>query len=207
MPFIIYALPRSRTFWLSRFLTFGDYQCYHDQSARMRGVDDVHSWLSQDYVGTIETAAAPWWRLVQDCRPDVRVVTVRRPVDEVVDSLMRVDMRGVCDFRPDALRVAMRWMSRHLDQLEREVPNVMSVRFADLASEATCAAVFEHCLPYQHMHEWWATMAPINLQTDLPAQMRYLGAHAPQISRTIAEARDYLRSLARSQQRRHAHAA
>ena len=64
----------------------------------MRMLSDVQAWLSQDAVGTAETAGAPWWRLLPRYRPDARVVVVRRPVREVVDSLMRIEMHGTLAF-------------------------------------------------------------------------------------------------------------
>ena len=76
----------------------------------IRGLDDAQAWLSQDCTGTAETAAAPWWRLVRHYRPDIRTLVVRRPVAEVLDSLLRLDMRGVCRFDPGVL--AARQMAR-----------------------------------------------------------------------------------------------
>jgi hypothetical protein len=28
--------------------------------------------------------------------------------------------------------------------------------------------IFEHCLPFEYDHRWWATMAPINAQANMP---------------------------------------
>ena len=180
-PFIIYALPRSGTFWLSRFLTFGGYACAHEQARHVRAPADVRSWLAQDHTGTSETAAAPFWRLVQHYRPDVRTLVVRRPVAEVVDSLMRLDMQGVCTFDRDLLTKIMKRQDRRLDQIERCVPGVLSVQFADLFAEDTCASIFEHCLALPHNHDWWAAMAPLNLQCSMPALMRHALTHQPQM--------------------------
>ena len=69
-PFVVYALPRSRTFWLSRFLCYAEWNCGHDEIRHARSLDDVRAWFSQSYTGTVETAAAPWWRLIQRLRPD-----------------------------------------------------------------------------------------------------------------------------------------
>jgi GNAT superfamily N-acetyltransferase len=202
-PFIIYALPRSRTFWLSRYLTFGDYACAHEQSVRMRGPEDVKAWFSQDYTGTAETAAAPWWRLIQHYRPDARTLVVRRPAAEVVESLMRLDMLGVCTFDRTLLTQIMQKADRRLDQIERCVPGSLSVRYADLADETTCAQAFEHCLPYPHSHDWWAAMAPLNLQTSMPALMRYCAAHQKQLTRASAACWRRMRDLMDTQRRTH----
>ena len=93
-PFVVFALPRSRSFWLSRYLSCAGYHCWHEQAPHFRSLGDVQAWLSQDFTGASETTAAPFWRTIVAARPDVRVLVVRRPVGEVVDSLMRLDMRG-----------------------------------------------------------------------------------------------------------------
>ena len=196
-PFIIYALPRSGTFWLSRYLTWGGYACAHEQARHVRAPADVRSWLAQDHTGTAETAAAPWWRLVQHYRPDVRTLVVRRPVADVVDSLMRLDMRGVCTFDPARLTQHLERQDRRLDQIERCVPGALSVRFAGLFAEDIGARIFEHCLALPHNHDWWAAMAPLNLQCSMPALMRYALTHQIQMNTAAAVCWREMRRLMR----------
>jgi len=178
-PFVIFALPRSRTYWLSRFLTYGGSTCGHDETRHVRSVEDVRSWLAQDQVGTVETAAAPFWRLLLKERPDAKVLVVRRPVAEVVDSLMRL---GIA-FDREALTTKMHRLDRKLDVIERRFPGAQSVRFSDLAHEAACKEVFEYCLPFAHDPLWWAQISAVNLQINLPALLRYEQAHAVQLRR------------------------
>lgn len=192
VPFIIFALPRSRTRWLSEFLTYGDYQCAHDQARFVRGVDDVRGWLRQNWTGTVETGAARWWRLARRLRPDARIAVVRRPVDEIVESALKLDMQGVCTFDRLALTRELNRMDRALDRIALE-PGVLSVSFRDLADEATCATLFEHCLPYRHDHDWWESIAPVNTQGNMRALMRYCFANKPQIERAAAMCRRELR--------------
>lgn len=183
-PFIVLALPRSRTTWLSKFLSYGDWECGHDQIRYMRSLDDVKSWLSLPNTGTCETGATSFWRLLLKYRPDIRVVTIRRPVEEVVESLTKV---GVAD-SPE-LRRSMARLDSKLDQIEGRLPNVKSVKFSDLATEQTCAEVFEFCLPYRHDHQWWEAFHAMNIQTNFPALMRYVHAHVAPIAKLMAQAR------------------
>ena len=184
-PFIVFALPRSRTAWLSRFLTYGDWTCGHDETRHFRSTGDAQTWLTQFCIGSAETAAAPFWRLIQRWQPDIRVVVVRRPAAEVVDSLMRLNL----GFDRGALVWGMRRLNRKLDQIEHRMAGVLSVTFEDLKNEATCARVFEHCLPYRHDSRWWAHWAPQNLQIDMRAMMKYYRAFQPQIDKLTATAR------------------
>ena len=141
----------------------------------MRGMDDVKSWLAQRNVGTVETAASPFWRLLPE---HVRVATIRRPVDEVVAS---TDATGVAIDR-DAYVARLRLRDMKLDQIERR-RGALSVRFDDLSQESTAAALFEHCLPYRHDSERWRDLNAANLQINLPAMMEYARAYAPQLRR------------------------
>jgi hypothetical protein len=173
-PFIVYALPRSRTYWLKHLLSYGDWECAHDHVRYLRSLDDIKSWFKQDCVGSVETAAAPFWRLVPS---DVRTVVVRRPVHDVVQSLASVGRD------PVVMLPLMTKLDRKLDQIEARVPGVLSVRYDDLAREDVCAAVFEHCLPYYHDPDWWAKTARQNLQINFDAMVRYFDAHRPQIEK------------------------
>lgn len=190
MPFVVYALPRSRTYCLSKFLTYGGWVCAHEQMRYLRGMEDVRSCLSQDYTGTAETLAARWWRVLQHWRPDIRVVVIRRPVEEVVESLMRG-----CGFDAVRLTQQMRKLDRALVRIEDGAPRAISVNCRDLADEDGCAHIFEHCLPFEHDHDWWATMAPINARANMPALMLYIAAHRPQLDRAARACRRQMYSL------------
>jgi hypothetical protein len=192
-PFIILSLPRSRSFWLSRYLSYREWSCGHDEARFFRGLDDVRSWLSQDCVGSAETAVAPFWRLIRSIRPDTKIVTVRRPVEEVVDSILATGWPR----DRDSLMIQMSALDKKLDQIERRVPGVLSARFGDLEQEQTCAELFEHCLPYEHDHVWWSYAAGVNLQVNLGAIGRYMDANAPQLRRLLSLCASESRSLMR----------
>jgi hypothetical protein len=183
-PFLVLALPRSRTKWLSVFLSYKDAHCGHEELLRCRSFDDLRSWLAQPCTGSAETVAAPFWRLIPKLAPDARIVLVRRPVDEVVASLMRFGL-----FDAAGLTAAMRRADAKLDQVEARLPGVLRVDYAGLADEATCARVFEHCLPYPHDPAWWAACSAVNIQINLRQMMRYYTAHRVQIEKLAAQAK------------------
>lgn len=178
-PFIVFGMPRSRTAWLARFLTYGDWVCGHEELRHARSLDDVRSWLAQPCTGTAETAAAPWWRLARHLRPDLRVVVVRRDVTDATDSLMRL---GLFADRTAVERLMLR-LDRKLEQISRRIPDALSVRFEDLKREEVCAAVFEHCLGLPCDPDWWRLWVPVNIQCDMRAIVRHAHAHAAQLMR------------------------
>lgn len=187
MTFIVYALPRSRTAWLSKFLSYGDWHCGHEEIRHARSLDDVKSWFKQPLTGTVETAAAPWWRLVKEYAPDARIVVVRRPVSEVMDSLNRLNL----PFEQGALYKLITRLDQKLDQIEERV-ECISIPYDSLHDEDVCASVFEWCLPYKHNSAWWEANAGRNYQIDMRAMCRYFAAYAPQHAKLTAQAKSHL---------------
>jgi hypothetical protein len=195
MSFIVLALPRSRTKWLSHYLSYGDWICGHDELQHMRSLEDVRTWFTQPNIGTCETAAAPFWRLLP---PAVRVVTVRRDPVDVFASVIR----AIPEIDPATIEELLRAADRKLDQIEARIPGVLSVRFDDLG-EAGCARVFEHCLPYPHDPAWWAACNAQHISGNLAAQIRYCRAYLPQLQKlTRAAKQETLATLNRRRGRR-----
>lgn len=184
-PFIVLALPRSRTKWLAQYLSYEEWQCGHDELQFCRSLEDVQTWFNQPDIGSCETAAAPFWRLLLRYQPDIRIVTVRRNVMDVLYSVIRAVPD--CD-QATVLRV-LRATDRKLDQIEARIPGVLSVRYAELATEATCARVFEHCLPYAHDAAWWKLCAAQRISGNLAAQCRYATAYLPQLQKLARTAK------------------
>jgi hypothetical protein len=185
-PFVVFSLPRSRSAWLSRFLTYGEWMCGHEELRHMRSLDDVQAWFSQPNIGTAETAGAPWWRLLERFAPNARVLVVRRPRNEVAESLINIP--GT-QFDRTALDSILLKLDRSLDQIEARLPNVLSVSFDSLNEEDTCAAVFEHCLQQPHDLDHYARLAPVNIQINMPALMRHYAAYAPAMEKLASIAK------------------
>lgn len=182
MEFIVLGLPRSRTAWLARFLSYKDAHCGHEELRHMRSLDDVKAWISQPMTGSAETAAAPWWRTLLRLAPEVRVVVVRRPIDEVVESL------AAFGFDRPVIRPAMERLNAKLDQIAKRVP-CLEVTFDDLNEEETCKTVFEHCLPYPFDKAHWQRLAGENVQCDMLALVRYAAAFRPAMEKLASQAR------------------
>jgi hypothetical protein len=99
----------------------------------------------------------------------------------------------------DTLPRFIRRLDAKLDQVEQRVPGVRRFAYDDLRSEATCAALFEHCLPYQHDHAWWQQLDGLNLQVNLHHMMRYFMAHRPQLEKVAKQAKQrMLRAMHRA---------
>ncbi len=182
-PFVVLALPRSRTKWLSKYLSYGPWVCGHDELQYMATLDDIATWFTQPHIGSVESAAAPFWRLLVAMQPSVRIVTVRRPVGAVLASLERQGVGG------DAVAAMILACDRKLDQIELRVPGVLSVPFDKLVRKDVCASVFEHCLRLPHDPAWWRTWDACNVSGDLARQIRYTHAYLPRMLKLARSAR------------------
>lgn len=175
MAFVVLALPRSRTTWLSKFLTYNDWFCGHDELIKMRQTEDVKSWLSQENTGTVETAAAPFWRLALNLKPDLKIVTIRRDPEEAAISAAKAGFG-------DNLLETFKYLDHKLGQIERRT-GCKSYKYEDLTQEEVCKDLFEHLLPYEHDSAWWQVADGCNIQTDPRPLQRYMTANWPQIDR------------------------
>ena len=175
---------------MSCFLNYGDWQCGHDEIRHCRSLDDVKSWLAQPCTGSVETGGAPFWRLLLHYRPDVRIVTIRRPVEDVVRSLRATGVVFDATLEP-----LMRRLDHKLDQVERRAPGVRSFTYEDLRTESACATLFEHCLSCQHDHARWQTFVRTNMQVNLHHTVRYFIAHRTQLEKVAKQAKHRMLSL------------
>jgi hypothetical protein len=181
-PFIIFALPRSRTKWLSEWLSYDGRKVGHDILVDCATPDEFLEKLS-GLSGTVETSAMLAWRLIRARLPNVKIVTVRRPVDEVRRSFERLGVmpqRGELEER-DAM----------LDELEcdRIVSRYDTYELDDVGVLDSLSA-FVLGAPIDR--QWTAEFIRRNIQIDMPARLAKLVANRDRI--------ENLKRLAREQE-------
>ena len=175
--FVVFALPRSRTNWIG---------FPHIRRVAMRPRPDQALPLAGRHRVVDGPADAPaLWRLARRRSGacwDASVMsgwpTVRRPVADVVVSLQAIAPEA---FDTDAVTATMTRLDRKLDQIERRLPDVLSVAYDDLATEAGCRRLWEHCLPYPFDARWHARLADVNVQENLGLTVRHYVAYKPQL--------------------------
>ncbi len=166
-PFIIYALPRSRTAWLAEFLTFGGWTCYHDFAAKAASVSQVKALLDRPNTGLCETAMVEGWRLIQTMYPDARVVVVRRPVEDVSDSLSRFGIKNDDELlRREAL----------LEEVSA-LPDTLTLDFDDLDSHDICDSLFRYCLGQPLPDAHWKAFKDKNVQINMLQRLAEIDAN------------------------------
>lgn len=148
--FVVAALPRSRTAWLARFLSYGnESMCLHDVSQE-RGWEERLDHLTHNHVGISDTSIASTWERIPQ---SAKVVTIRRDPMQVSKSLLRNDWPV-----PNRL---IQCCDEGLNQIEKH-RDTLSVAFEDI--DARLGEIWEHCLgiPYDPVHT--EEMRRVNIQ-------------------------------------------
>lgn len=159
-PFLILALPRSRTAWLSNFLTYGNIRCQHEIVGK-EGIDRLRPNLrngTHQFHGNADTLAAVYLEQILDEIPDVRLVVVLRRPSQVIASLIAKGFKG-SDYA----------ISRLAPMIDRatQIEGALTVNFEDLSRESTLRALQEHVAPGEPFHRWrFHEQIRLNVQMD-----------------------------------------
>lgn len=179
-PFIIHGLGRSRTAWLAAFLSYGKWNCLHEQAVHLKTTDDVRKFLSRPRTGYAETAAHFGWPLIVRVRPDVRQVVIARPVREAMKAMAaRYDQDGIPFDRPKMEAIFQR-ANKTLGKISG-LPNTLTIPYDALETEDGCKLIFEFCLPYKWDCAWWLEMRDQFVESDLAGFVDRFNAERPRV--------------------------
>lgn len=180
MNFIVYGIDRSRTRWLSEFLTCYDHSCEHDLAPRLRQPQDIYDYFSQPNVGSCETGSSQAYHIIEHACPGIKTVVVKRDLEEVMNSILKLDLSGIATYDPVVLRKHLMYGQRMLDKISKR-PDVLTLNFSDLGTEEGCKSVFEHCLPYEFNRDWYMYLKDKNIQVDVRKTVQYFLDHKTEI--------------------------
>ncbi len=182
MSFLILALPRSRTYWLSNYLSYPPHQCGHDVILECNSLKEYIDKLNS-VTGSIEQLGSAWPAILR-LLPGTKIVVVRRPVQEIYQSLIKV-----------GIAIPLEELYRLDDQLEQcsYHPGVKSISFYDLNEPAYCKWLFEYCLDCKWDQDWYTRLATQNLQIDISRQMFINRLRYPVVQSILQEAETTLK--------------
>lgn len=173
--FVVFSLPRSRSAWLSLFLSYAGREVGHDIGPDCASVGQFMAKIGD---GTCETGAIFAWPLIRRLRPDLKLAIVRRDPHEVTESLERF---GVHD-----QLIEMQRRSDFLEDLSAQ-RGVVTVDYEDVSHASGCKRLFEHCLDEEFDLGWWRRFDPINIQVDMDKQIAKLVNNRARIEALKAE--------------------
>lgn len=164
-PFLIVGLPRSRTAWLAKFLSWEGRVCRHEPSLHWTSPDDLTRWAAGEEGAS--DSMMTWLALdAKKLRPEMPLVVIRRPRHEVLVSLAKLDYP-----KGEYLPFMLERVDRRLDRIEDEA-DCLSYRFDQLRHAAICASMFHYCLGADMPLDWWARWKDENVQADIKQTYR-----------------------------------
>lgn len=195
-PFVVYAMPRSSSYWLSRFLAHnGRRRVEHEVAMTIRTpIADINWRVLSGLDGAVETAADQYWRLVRQLMPNARVVVLTRPIPEIVASIAGL---GISLDAFDWGKI-LRAQEARLQRIHHRVPNVLAVTYADLRTEDGTRAVWDHCGNAQWDADWWAKMAEQRLERSYSQVHAYTALHWREMQHADDLAQRTMRQLIRA---------
>ena len=160
-PTLVIGLPRSRTFWTARWLGADhDVSIYHDLPSldRMFGTPGYCA---------VDTVLGSVWRGAVERWPSLRLIVVRRPVDDVVASFARAGVSG------PAFEAMLRGYAPAFDDPQLHARADMVCSFDDLNRFEVCRQMAVLCRSRSPGYDEWSTLAAQNLQCEIkPALLR-----------------------------------
>lgn len=182
-PFIIYSLPRSRSKWLSTFLTYDKWFCGHDIVLDFPSLSGIQNFYKKPYNGSCETGMVDGYKAMLSLVPEAKLVVVKRPVIDVTSSLYQALHQNI--------EISQLYRRMELLREVANLPGVLSVDYKDLNSEATCKQIFEHCLEQPFDVTWWQGLKDKNIQINLKKRMELIETIRPELDRLREEANAY----------------
>jgi hypothetical protein len=180
-PFIIFTLPRSRSAWLSHWLSYikdGSRvkSVGHDAFSKCSSLEECLS-LFETLNGTVETGAAFAYSVLRDRLPKVKLLVVQREPMDCLHSLMK---KGIT-VEPDD------WAQRVRDLWTVSASGVRTVAYQDLDLESCARWIWEYCLDVPWDVQWWAQWTPINVQVDMQKRVEELRKNADRVAQLKLE--------------------
>jgi hypothetical protein len=157
-PFLILTMPRSRSYWASKFLALNGRKVEHNPFVAYGSLDEIVGFFESPGAAAVDPAAGAIWRDLLPRIPHVRIAVIRRPVADVVVSLQRIGTDA--PFLP-------RLVARYAEELNALAASGQAevFEFDRLSEPAHAAALFEHCTGEPLDSFWWQVMRDRNLQS------------------------------------------
>jgi hypothetical protein len=164
-PFLVVGLPRSRTAWLAKFLSYQGRVCRHEPSLRWESLADFARWLDGSE-GASDTMMTFLAHEVQRRRPDIPLLVIRRPRFEVLESLNRLPYK-----KEPWLPAWLEKMDARLDRIEDEL-DCFVLNFHELDLPMECRLAGLHCLGVLPDPRYVTVRINENVQADINETQR-----------------------------------
>lgn len=155
----------------------------HDVAHLCKSVDGfIRAYKEEGMWGSVEIAGVIAWQLIRKELPDLKTVVVRRPLQEVYNSITQLGFQGNLTYLAE--------LNAMLDIIGAQ-PGVYTINSADLDAPITGKWLFEYCLEQEFDFDWWYSISQLNIQLKMDdvvnikdeLEARYKAFHADVLSR------------------------
>ena len=178
-PFVIMSLPRSRSKWLSELLSFAGHRVWHDTLVECASLEEFAEQFRAGLDGCVETGAMVGWRALRKLVPELRLAVVRRPVEQVYESLRAKN------WPVPAAELERR--SVMLDEVAK-LEGVFVLEYVQLSQYVPLAILTRELLGEALPQERFDEFAERRVEIDLVARAATLAAGATRIRKLKQEA-------------------
>lgn len=167
--FFVLAVPRSRTHWLSHFLTTPTCQVAHEDCYKYSSIDEM---LQNMPDGIVDTALIIAWKELKG-----KIVIIDRDIEDCIKSgLIRCSQFDGHD--PEKTKRTFYGLRKILEEAMLVHP---VVKFEDLSNEEVCKSLFEYLTEEEFDAERWRAMNSVNLQSDAVRNYQLCQEHGDNI--------------------------
>lgn len=157
-PFLILSYPRSRTAWLSKFLTYGITTCIHEPSLYLKNDEDLVRFVTTQNQGGADTGMAMILDKIIAIEPMPAITLVLRDRNDVEQSLGEIGLLS-----DESKRILDR-IGFGLSRAERM--GFPTIQFDALHDEKTCADLFRRCVGSEMPKPWFGIWKNKNVVCD-----------------------------------------
>ncbi len=193
--FFVTGLPRSRTAWMSAFLTTGETLCYHEPSCHIAKIEDISTFFDSTFykhIGVSESSLGFFieW-ILENIKP--RTLIIERDIAEVKESMRQIglpmDRFYFCEL-----------LQETLSQF-RDHPLVKVVHFNSLVHKRVMQDVYWHLMPgCAFDEERWAQFNGMSIEGIPHAMLEKARKYADNLALLYADINGVLRELAQNDQ-------
>lgn len=149
MRYVIASTARSRSFWLSKALSYLEEICLHDPLRDITNLGDIPRCS-----GFIDTGIVFFKDKFLSLYPYMPIIVIERPVEEVVKALKKKSLPS------DWAYLAQ----ERLEELKQRAVLVVPYNKINKSGEL----IWNACqIPYDFDENWWTTMCTLNLQCEI----------------------------------------
>jgi hypothetical protein len=118
----------------------------------------VRAYKEEGMWGSVELEGMIGWQVIRKELPDLRTVVVRRPLQEVYNSLVMIG------YTPNLTELGK--LNTVLDVIAMQ-PDVYSINSSDLDAPVAGKWLFEYCLELEFDFDWWYQLSQMNIQINM----------------------------------------